>query len=228
MKLTNEYLLSLLERVDIKDTIFLGDWGVPATESDLRYLWINDYSGLPTVLYKSYWNDNGAENADKNLGIDIMQYIYIDGVSVREIVTKNQLGETAYKGVTEPLNHGKVFAPVVVVTDINGIAIKVLTEYKTSFFLTFKAGFSIVSNDVIYYVSEDVSFMVYEKNDTLSQGPPLRHICIRTPPRVRGCCPYLPKEPMRIFARGESSSSTMVLSSPLRLAFKASSARMNS
>ena len=162
--------LSLLEKVDIKDTIFLADWGVPETEPDLRYLWLNNYQGLPTVLYKSYWNDNGVENADKNLGIDIMQYIYIDGVSVREIVTKNQLGETAYKGVTEPLNHGKVFAPVVVVTDINGIAIKVLTEYKTSFVLTFKAGFSIVSNDVIYYVSEDVDFMVYEKNDTVSLG----------------------------------------------------------
>ena len=162
--------LSLLERVDIKDTIFLGDWGVPETESDLRYLWINDYQGLPTVLYKSYWNDNGVENADKNLGIDIMQYIYIDGVSVRDIVTSNQLGETAYKGVTEPLDRGKVFAPVVVVTDISGIAIKVLTEYKTSFVLTIKAGFSIVSNDVIYYVSEDVDFMVYEKNDTVSQG----------------------------------------------------------
>ena len=147
---------------DITDTLTLGDWGAPETESDIRYLWFNDYGGLPTSLYKEWWNDNGTTNAASNNGIDIMEYIYIDGESTRSIVTQNQQGTTSYKASsTSPLSYGGVFAPVAVFTTGSGCGMKVMLDYKTSFVLTVKAGFQITTTDgTTYTVSEDVDFQI--------------------------------------------------------------------
>ena len=150
--------------VDATDMLVLGDWGSPASESDLRYLWFMDYGKLPTSGYAEWWNDNGEANAALNNGIDIMEYIYIDGESTRSLVAKNAAGETDYKGeTTQPHNHGGIYAPVGVFTNGSGVGLKVLLSYKTSFVLTVKAGFQITAaNGVTYTISKDVHFQINE------------------------------------------------------------------
>ena len=151
------------ETTDITDTLFLGDWGAPESEPDIRYLWLNDYNGIPTKNYAEHWNDNGTANAANNNGIDIMEYIYIDGESARSIVTKNQQGQTSYAGTTSPLSLGGVFAPIDVFSNATGVGLKVLLSYKTSFLLTIKAGFQITnSTETTYTISSDVDFQINE------------------------------------------------------------------
>ena len=95
---------------DITKTINLGDWGVPETESDIRYLFIRDNNAeIKTAYQNSYWNDH-EDNKNSNFGVDIMDYILIDGESARSIIIKNQQGQTNYKGtVTFPLTIGGIY-----------------------------------------------------------------------------------------------------------------------
>ncbi|MBR2337133.1 MAG: hypothetical protein IKA61_04220 [Clostridia bacterium] len=157
---------------DITDTIGLGDWGVPETESDIRYLWIRDNNAdIATAYPSSYWNDH-EDNKDSNFGIDIMQYVLIDGESVRDIINANAAGTTSYAGATTfPLNLGGCYAPICIETAGDGIRFKVLVSYKTSFEVTFKAGFTLISNGIKLYTTEDVVYRVGETmNDIVRPG----------------------------------------------------------
>ncbi|MBR2337132.1 MAG: hypothetical protein IKA61_04215 [Clostridia bacterium] len=147
---------------DITETIGLGDWGVPETESDIRYLWIRDNNAeIATAYPNSYWNDH-ADNKDSNYGVDIMEYILIDGESARSIINANAAGTTSYKASsTFPLNIGGCYAPVCIETAGDGIRFKVMVDYKTSFKVTFKAGFTIVNAEGIrLYTKDDVVYNV--------------------------------------------------------------------
>ncbi|MBQ7913061.1 MAG: InlB B-repeat-containing protein [Clostridia bacterium] len=148
---------------DITETIGLGDWGVPETESDLRYLWIRDGSSeILTAYPNSYWNDH-ADNKDSNYGVDIMEYILIDGESARALINANAAGTTSYSGTTFPLSIGGCYAPVCIEGMSSGLYLKVLTAYKTSFKVTFKAGFTLVNADgVKLYTTADVVYNVGE------------------------------------------------------------------
>ena len=111
---------------------------------------------------QGYWNDNGVWYAPNNKGVDIMDYILIDGVSARTLVTNNKNGETSYSGTTFPLNMGKEYAPVAVETCStanNGLWIKVLKSFKSSFEITIKAGFTLIDKDgAILYLREDLTY----------------------------------------------------------------------
>ena len=147
---------------DITDTINLGDWGVPETESDIRYLWIRDNGAEILTSYpNSYWNDH-ADNKDSNFGVDIMEYILIDGESARSLINKNAAGTTSYKAAsTFPLSIGSCYAPVCIETAADGIRFKVMVDFKTSFKVTFRAGFTVVNTDgVRLYTTEDVTYRV--------------------------------------------------------------------
>ena len=147
---------------DITQTIGFGDWGVPQTESDIRYLWIRDNNAeIITAYPNSYWNDH-ADNKDSNYGVDIMEYILIDGESVRSIINANAAGTTSYKAAsTFPLNVGGCYAPICIETAGDGIRFKVMVDYKTSFKVTFKAGFTVVNTDGIrLYTNSDVSYNI--------------------------------------------------------------------
>ena len=156
---------------NITETIGLGDWGVPETESDIRYLWIRDNGAeIITAFANSHWNDH-PENKDNNYGVDIMEYVLIDGESVRSIINANAAGTTSYKATkTEPLTWGGIFAPITIETAGDGARFKVMVDYKTTFELTFKAGFTIVTSDGIrLYTTEDVAFNVGETMGSISK-----------------------------------------------------------
>ena len=147
---------------NITETIGLGDWGVPESESDIRFLWIRDnYAEIVTAYPNSYWNDH-ADNKNSNYGVDIMEYILIDGESVRSIINANATGTTSYKAAsTFPLNIGGCYAPISIETAGDGIRFKVMVDYKTSFRVTFKAGFTLVNSEGIrLYTKDDVVYNV--------------------------------------------------------------------
>ena len=154
---------------DITDTIALGDWGVPATESDLRYLWIREGEAEIGAVYPyEFWNDH-LDNKNSNYGVDIMEYVFVDGESVRSIINKNATDRT-YKGTTSPFSYGGVYAPITIATKSSGIRFKVMLAYKTSFNVTFKAGLTFINTDGIrLYVSRDVTYHVGEKAGDISK-----------------------------------------------------------
>ena len=121
------------------------------------------------------WNVTWDENYAKaftanNHGVDIMEYIYINGEQAREACTTN--GTTnEYAGANGGwLGNGGVCAPVCVeTTNGSGILIRVLKAYTgNDFTITFKAGFTLVRNDgEVIYLSEDVNYQY--KNGVLSK-----------------------------------------------------------
>ncbi len=92
----------------------------------------------------SWLNDNtkGYGGNDYSRGVDLMEYILINGRTAREIVVDNQKGKTNYVG---PINSsmGGIFGPIGVCVEPNGVfRIKVLNEYcnYTNLRITLKAG----------------------------------------------------------------------------------------
>ncbi len=151
---------------DITETIGLGDWGSPEGESDIRYLWIRDNNAdIATAYPNEYWNDH-EDNKNSNYGVDILEYILIDGESVRSIIKANASSTTPYKASsTFPLNLGGIYAPICVAratveSDVC-LYLKVMVDYKTSFNVTFKAGFTLVTDDGCkLYTTSDVVYRV--------------------------------------------------------------------
>lgn len=132
------------------------------TYTDGTNAWLN----VPAGELKGYWNDH-PEKADANFGVDIMEYLYINDKSVRDIVMANKNGTTSYTGTTFPFSAGSWYSPVVVeATSGSGLFFRVLNDYVTAlggtFRATIKAGFTITDeyNNVIITSSD----IVYEYN----------------------------------------------------------------
>lgn len=92
----------------------------------------------------SWVNDNtkGYGGNDYSRGVDLMEYILINGRTAREIVVDNQKGKTNYTG---PINAsmGGIYGPIGVCVEPNGVfRIKILNEYcnYTKLRITLKAG----------------------------------------------------------------------------------------
>ena len=155
--------------VDIKDILLAEDWGSPAGMDDLTYIRVGierDSSGnlvMSTAFTNLFWNDGIEAKAASNYGCDLLSYIYINGVSARELVTANANGNSQYVGVTFPFNYGVEYAPICLVTTGNEVFIWVLKDYAAhgEFTVTFKAGFTLRASDekaTMYVLSEDVEF----------------------------------------------------------------------
>ena len=123
----------------------------------------NKWLNVPAGNLTGYWNDH-PEKADANCGVDIMEYIYINDSSLRDITLANKAGTTKYSGSTFPFDMGSWYAPVVVEpTTGSGLFIRVLNSFVNdlggTFNITIKAGFSILDeNSKRLYVNEDIAF----------------------------------------------------------------------
>ena len=107
----------------------------------------NSWLNVPDGDLKGYWNDH-PEKANSNMGVDIMEYILINGETVRDITLANKAGQTNYKGTTEPFNHGSWYAPITIEPTVgSGLFFKVLNSYASdlggTFEVTIKSGFTI-------------------------------------------------------------------------------------
>ena len=151
---------------DITSTISLADMGTVEAVDEVRTFFIqNNGANILTSGFQEYWNDNGATNATANNNVDLMEYVLIDGVSMRNIVNENAASATPYKGPIFPFTNGGVYSPVHLGTGANYIYLRVLIAYKSSYTLTIKSGFSVMTADgVRLYTTEDVNFAVTESS----------------------------------------------------------------
>ena len=152
--------------VDISDTLTAANWGT-TMGADSYFIYVTDTNGLKfNDSSAAYWNDH-SENANKNGGCDIMEYIYVNGASARALSNKNKAGETNYAATqTDVLNYGGEFAPVLVFTEYSNnpcIQIRVLSQYVTEtgepLTVTFKKGFQLLTEDnQLLTLSSDVTY----------------------------------------------------------------------
>ena len=152
--------------VDISDTLTAANWGTTMGE-DSYFIYVTDTNGLKfNDSSAAYWNDH-SENANKNGGCDIMEYIYVNGESARALSNKNKAGETNYAATqTDVLSYGREFAPVLVFTEYSNnpcIQIRVLSQYVTEtgepLTVTFKKGFQLLTEDnQLLTLSSDVTY----------------------------------------------------------------------
>ncbi|MBO5363081.1 MAG: hypothetical protein J6A46_01995, partial [Clostridia bacterium] len=156
---------------DITDTISVENWGGEQDLEDNKWFVIkpstlNEYMipvsemQPPTGKSSIYWNDH-LENTDHNYGVDLMDYICIDGVSIRTLINQNA-SNNQYKGTTFPFSVGGVYAPVTLEMGAAGSAglwMRVMTAFDTEYEITIKAGFTFACVDAIFYVSKDVTFV---------------------------------------------------------------------
>ena len=122
-------------------------------------LWLNTAAGN----LNGYWNDH-PEKADSNNGVDIMEYIHINGKSVRSIVMDNKNGVTSYTGTSFPFHMGSWYSPVIVECSTgSGLIIRILNDYANSlslpFSITIKQGFTVLDeHNNRLYVTEDLEY----------------------------------------------------------------------
>ena len=148
---------------DISDTISIENW-VEQNGADNTWFAIkansNDYIFAAAEMQNKYWNDQADNIKVYNYGVDIMDYIYINGVSARQLVTQNA-SSNQYTGTTFPFSASGVYAPVTVETGDTGSAgvwIRVMTAYATEVEVTVKAGFLVAGADgTNYYMSKDAT-----------------------------------------------------------------------
>ena len=154
------------ETIDYVDELKITDatnaWA-PGGDEYILLASIKSGNGV-TGAWNVTWDSSYAQAfIAANGGVDIMEYILINGESARESSTKNGNGQTQYKGTSGWLANGGVCAPVFVETTTSeGIVIRILKAYTTndSFRLTFKAGFRLLdSNNNVITLSKDVHFV---------------------------------------------------------------------
>ena len=165
---TESSVTKVVPQTDITSMISLADQGTVEAVDEIRTFFIqNNDANILTSGFEQYWNDHGATNAAKNNNVDLMEYVLIDGVSMRDIVNENAAkeGDAQYKGPIFPFTLGGVYSPVQLGTVADYIYLRVLIAYKSSYTLTIKSGFSVMTaDDVRLYTTEDIEFAVTESS----------------------------------------------------------------
>ena len=161
---TNVSVQAEAETIDVTTRLTMEDrdWAVSSNDhTALGILLDGEYLGAKSELRK-YWNDNGETLKPLNNGCDLMEYIYINGVSARALVMENKTSKK-YVGTTFPFSAGSWYAPVTVESasrGSGGLWIKVLTAFAgTEYEVTIKKGFTLIRDDgAVLTVSGDIQF----------------------------------------------------------------------
>lgn len=161
---TENSATKVIPETDSTETLSLDDMG---TLNGVRIFYMrNNGSEIGTSFAQPYWNDNGVSgtnNAASNYGVDLMAYILVDGVSMRDLVNENaaKAAEEQYKGEEAPWSWGGLYSPVQVSTESGATLVRVLNDFKTEYTLTIKAGFTLVTKDgTVFYTTEDMYYNV--------------------------------------------------------------------
>ena len=106
------------------------------------------------------WYVGNTAPIDGNNGVDIMEYIYVNGVSARKLISDNVNGAAQGNSCGCWLSNPYAYPVYVETTAGDGMIIKVAKAYAgDSLTITFKAGFSIIRNDgQLVYVSNDINY----------------------------------------------------------------------
>ncbi|MBR2646329.1 MAG: hypothetical protein IKD47_02055, partial [Clostridia bacterium] len=115
-----------------------------------------------TLTSSAWWNINGSSLITANNGVDIMDYIYINGENIRTLSDANRANNTYPAGEASGwLTNSDQCRPVFVETVADGIYVTVLHAFSTkNYTITLKADFALLNNeDKAYTLSEDVEFL---------------------------------------------------------------------
>ena len=142
------------------DEYYFGGYTIGADTTNNVH-WLNtdaSINGCWNVTWDPAYAPTYIEN---NGGVDIMEYIYVNGEQARAACVQNGV-DNKYAGAYGGwIGNGGVCAPVYVeTTNGSGLLIKILRAYAgDNFTLTFKAGFSLIRNDSeVIYLSSDVTY----------------------------------------------------------------------
>ena len=161
---------------DITNTISLDNRAWGALSGEYYFGVMNNGACLNTAdnMSDCWYLGNGL--VANNNGIDITEYIYVNGKSAKQWITENNQLSSPLVGVadqtTTPWLGNPVASPVCVKTSTAsgnmGIMINILKEaISEPLTITFKAGFSVIdSNGEVLAVADDVTYTY--ANDTLT------------------------------------------------------------
>ena len=154
-----------LDGVEISSTFGVSNWGTAVGE-DCTYIRLGyalDAGNnliAPNAFNNIHWQDHESTALD-NFGCDIMQFIYLNGKSLREI-SKQNAADRAYggkEGQSFPFNVGGCYAPVDVYTSGDTFYLLILKEYTDNITLTIKAGLRLKTADGgMVYLAKDYGF----------------------------------------------------------------------
>ena len=104
------------------------------------------------------WYKGNTSAIEQNKGVDIMQYIYVNGKSARQWLNENTTGQCTASSPAGWLANPAAW-PIAVET-VGDFWIRIdKTKIGESFTLTFKAGFALIRNDgELIYLSNDVNY----------------------------------------------------------------------
>ncbi len=154
------------KEVDLTDSVTLTENEDYRTAYKVTHLTLS-FGGknlLPSDGKTAYYvNNNETQN-----GMDWAEYLYINGISVRSVLTANTSSQT-YTGTLFPLTNGGVYAPISVYVEQTQIIIAIMQEYADfeKFTLTLKKGFLWKNTDgENLTVTKDITFR-YESGHLL-------------------------------------------------------------
>ncbi len=143
--------------IDVTADVTIEDAGtIISADTTTFFIKLGNHSCLPENGAGFYSNDNPATN-----GIDVLNYIEINGKTARQIVTDNQNGVTAYTGTAFPMNVGGIYSPVMEFCEAPYFRVSVLNGYavRGTFTVALKSGFTWKNNNgETLTVSSDVTY----------------------------------------------------------------------
>lgn len=165
--LKNDEFVDITDRIQIEDRA----WGVTedkhAGGSNEVYVGVLD-TGITNADGTHYFNTSVNDTwyvgntaiIEANGGVDIMEYIYVNGVSARKLITDNANGVRNSNACNCWLSNPAAYPVYVETTNGSGLMIRLATaQFGTEFTITIKAGFRITNaNGDLVAVTKDVNF----------------------------------------------------------------------
>ncbi|MBR2384081.1 MAG: hypothetical protein IKA99_00555 [Clostridia bacterium] len=144
-------------KTDVTDSVRI-EYVVSGEHESKFKIFITPSSSLTT---EGWWNIYGDRLIAANNGVDIMDYIYVNGQNIRELSDDNRVNNTYPLGNgTGWLGNSDQCRPVFVETNGEGIWVTVLHSFSsTNYTVTLKEGFSILNSEgYVSVIKKDVTF----------------------------------------------------------------------
>ena len=149
------------EKVDVTDSVKIIKGSHNAKQSQIAI----QLSPAVELTTNAWWNIYGAKLTEANNGVDIMNYIYINGQNIRTLTDDNRTNNTYTVDTASGwLANSDQCRPAFVETVGDGVYITVLHAFSTTkYTITLKAGFEMLNAEgKVYTLAEDVNFLYDE------------------------------------------------------------------
>ena len=169
-KYANGAIAKVPTKTDVTETVQILGNTYTETQSQFKIA-LNPANTLTT---NAWWNINGADLIAANYGLDIMEYIYINGENIRALSDDNRTNNTYPVGSLEGwFANSDQCRPVFVESVADGIYVTVLHAFSTSnYTITLKAGFELLNAEgKVFAITEDVEY-IYNKGELIAEGTP--------------------------------------------------------